>query len=67
LTICPGAFKLLQMNNPTDSAPTRETPAAAEIPANAPIAPPEDEFENETLGQRQEEACSLEDGCTVCQ
>ena len=55
------------MNNPTDSAPTRETPAAAEIPANAPIALPEDEFENETLGQRQEEACSLEDGCTFCQ
>jgi hypothetical protein len=67
LTICPGTSKLTLMNTQTDSVPTRETPAAAEITPNAPSASPDDEFANETLGERQAEACSLDDGCTVCQ
>lgn len=66
MTIPTGASKLTGMNTPTDSVPTRETPAV-EIPANAPTASPEDEFENETLGERQVEACSLEEGCSFCQ
>jgi hypothetical protein len=67
LTIPKGASKLTGMNTPTDSAPSRETPASDEIRVNVPIASPEDEFENETLGERQVEACSLEEGCTSCQ
>lgn len=67
MTIPKEASKLTGMNTPTDSAPSRETPAADEIPVNAPISSPEDEFENETLGERQAEACSLEEGCTFCQ
>lgn len=28
---------------------------------------PEDDFGDEQLGERQPEACSLDEGCTVCQ
>ena len=28
---------------------------------------PDDEFENEELGERQAEACSMEEGCVSCE
>jgi hypothetical protein len=55
------------MNTPNDSTPTTATSADAETPATVRMVSPEDDFENETLGERQAEACSLEEGCTVCQ
>jgi hypothetical protein len=55
------------MNTPNDSTPPPATSADAEMPATTRVVSPEDDFENETLGERQAEACSLDEGCTVCQ
>lgn len=42
-----------------DSATLKPEPP---VPVN-----PEDDFGDESLGERQPEACSLDEGCTVCQ
>ena len=45
---------------------TQEEPALKMPPK--PAAPSvEDDFGDEKLGERQPQACSMEDGCTVCQ
>lgn len=54
---------------------TPTSQAAAELPDTAPTTLPplssptsiEDDFADESLGERQASACSLEEGCTVCQ
>ena len=45
-------------------------PAETEnLPTNAPgvESEPDDEFENEELGERQAETCSIDDDCPSCQ
>jgi hypothetical protein len=51
------------MSNPT--APDQET--QPEQPLEASPAAVEDDFGDEKLGERQPQACSLEEGCVVCQ
>ncbi len=50
--------------------PPEPTPESTEKPKEDPKANSidlDDDFENEPLGERQEEACSLEEGCESCQ
>lgn len=52
----------------TTSAETETT--VSDLPADEPvskIAPLEDDDFSEDLGQRQPEACSLDEGCERCQ
>lgn len=52
--------------SPDDSSKDATTPNSNEINPPVPTTP-EDDFGDEQLGERQAEACSLDEGCTVCQ
>ncbi len=67
MTIPGGPFRMPGMNTLTDSAPLPATSDDPATPATTRVVSPEDDFENEPLGERQVEACSSEEGCTVCQ
>ncbi|MBL9151109.1 MAG: hypothetical protein JNK37_01420 [Verrucomicrobiales bacterium] len=51
----------LESNNPTSGLPT---PVAS---ATSALMDDDDDFGDVELGERQVEACSMEEGCTVCQ
>ena len=64
---------LQQRNYPTNQTMSSIEPAKdPAAPKPETLAPPvpansEDDFGDEPLGERQAEACSLDEGCTVCQ
>ncbi len=50
---------------PEDQKPEPEETMREQVPQAA--ASIEDDFGDEPLGARQPQACSMEEGCTVCQ
>ncbi len=50
---------------PDDLEPKADETNREQVAAAAPNI--EDDFGDEQLGERQPAACSLEEGCTVCQ
>ncbi len=55
-------------SDPSNEAAELPSPAENAAAASPPVATdPEDDFGDVALGERQAEACSMDEGCTVCQ
>ena len=54
------------MNSNASEQPGADTETEP-APNTSKTPNPDDEFENEELGERQPEACSLDEGCLSCQ
>jgi hypothetical protein len=50
----------------SDSDTILQEPSTVSAPPTANLSP-DDDFDKEELGQRQPEACSLDEGCEKCQ
>lgn len=52
---------------PEDQALLSENARGEQALTSTPQSDVEDDFGDEQLGERQPQACSMEDGCTGCQ
>lgn len=58
------------MNSHSTATPTETETTVSDLPSYEPVSkivPLEDDYFSEDLGQRQPEACSLDEGCERCQ